>query len=189
VLFVDLDNFKHVNDTFGHAAGDQMLCAIADSLRRCIRSGDTVARIGGDEFAVLLEILPVGDEAQVIASRIAEHIARPIRIGRAAAQTTASIGIAVGVPDRDSAESLLDEADHAMYEAKRAGKRGQSGIRIGTEPLRQGASLEFNDAAGALAQTPDAWSTHATAPGTEDFARPSSLGSSKALRYLRPKAG
>ena len=122
VLFVDLDDFKQVNDGLGHAAGDRVLMDAGARLRACVRDGDTVARIGGDEFAVLLE---GSDEPP---ERVAERIVRELR-GLADADgrpvpVTASIGIATHLPGlgRQDAEELLAAADHAMYEAKSAGK-------------------------------------------------------------------
>ncbi len=188
VLFVDLDNFKYINDTLGHSAGDRMLSAISDSLRRSIRSADTVARIGGDEFAVLLEELPRGDEAQLIATRIAEQIARPIRIGRTPVSTTASIGIAFGFPDRDSAESLLDEADHAMYEAKRIGKRGTPGvIRFGGLPNPGKSPSHGENDIGSDGSDEEAANGLLSSVAPQDLYQTPGGYPSNTLRYLRPK--
>lgn len=189
VLFIDLDSFKAVNDTLGHAAGDRTLSAIADAIRRCIRSGDTVARIGGDEFAVLLDEMQALDEAHVIAARISDHIARPIRIGKAPVHTTASVGIAIGIPGRDSAESLLDEADRAMYDAKRAGRRGQSVIRIGVEPGTGELTLTGNDEAGLRCIDSVDLTCADAHECPRELVAPAAPTTKKALRYLRPKIG
>ena len=122
VLFLDLDDFKTVNDGIGHAAGDALLSAVADRLMGCLRSGDTASRLGGDEFAVLLEDLTGQEEAKVVADRILASLADPITIHGHQVTARASIGIAHPVADRDRSSELLRNADLAMYVAKRAGK-------------------------------------------------------------------
>lgn len=134
VFFIDLDNFKEVNDRFGHLSGDRLLIAIADRLRRSMRAGDTVARIGGDEFAVLMDEPADHREIETIARRIADRIGHPVRLGRNMARTTASVGIAVGIPAGKRAIDLLAAADHAMYGAKRSGKARHAIIDLGAEP-------------------------------------------------------
>ena len=121
VLFLDLDKFKVVNDTLGHAAGDQMLVAVSERLRRATRVYDTVARLGGDEFAVLLE--EVVDEAEVltIVSRIRDALRAPVTLDGRGMMITASVGVAHAAASID-ADTLLRNADVAMYEAKEAGK-------------------------------------------------------------------
>jgi diguanylate cyclase (GGDEF)-like protein len=124
VLFLDLDNFKAVNDSFGHAAGDELLTTVGRRLRGCVRSGDMVARLGGDEFGFLLEGLADSDEAVRVAQRITEGLRRPFLLHDREVWITGSVGIALsdGVPW--SAEELLRNADVAMYEAKALGKSG-----------------------------------------------------------------
>jgi diguanylate cyclase (GGDEF)-like protein/PAS domain S-box-containing protein len=125
VLLVDLDGFKVVNDALGHLVGDRLLVAAAERLQRAIRSGDTVARLGGDEFAILCEGVSGVPEAAAVASRIAELMAAPFRVGHTETFVTASIGITVrdGSDAGDaSADVLLREADAAMYRAKDAGR-------------------------------------------------------------------
>jgi diguanylate cyclase (GGDEF)-like protein/PAS domain S-box-containing protein len=118
VLLLDLDNFKTVNDTQGHAAGDRMLEAVAARLRGATRGCDTVARLGGDEFAVLLEQMHAAAGAQVVAERILEALHQPVEIALGRAVTvSASVGIAIHGAE-DGAEELLRNADVAMYEAK-----------------------------------------------------------------------
>jgi diguanylate cyclase (GGDEF)-like protein len=121
VLCIDLDDFKTVNDSLGHAAGDRMLQEIGARLRSVVRRADSVARLGGDEFAVLVQGEPA-DAAIEIADRLLAELARPVVLGNGvSAHSSASIGIAFGEPD-DSVESLLRDADIAMYTAKNNGK-------------------------------------------------------------------
>jgi diguanylate cyclase (GGDEF)-like protein/PAS domain S-box-containing protein len=137
VLFIDLDNFKTVNDSLGHAAGDHFLSEVARRLSTCVRVGDVVARMGGDEFAVLIS----GIDAQIRAPRIAERILRelaaPIELDRRAITPSASIGIACGDAEQ-SAQDILRDADLALYEAKRSGKGRAQLYR----PMMHAAALE-----------------------------------------------
>jgi diguanylate cyclase len=123
VLFLDLDGFKGINDTFGHAAGDQVLRAVSARLTALLRAGDTVGRLGGDEFVVVVEGLSLDAGPEVIADRIRDVLAEAFHVGRGDGVTVhvkASIGIAVGL--RDTAEDLLHDADVALYAAKDAGR-------------------------------------------------------------------
>ena len=122
VLFLDLDNFKYVNDSLGHEAGDKLLVEVGRRLPRCLRAGDTAARLGGDEFVVLLEEIADEAEAQTVALRVAEGLEAPFLVARQEVFVTASLGLAVGVPRQDEPEDLLRSADIAMYAAKREGK-------------------------------------------------------------------
>jgi len=121
VLFIDLDNFKLINDSLGHGAGDQLLVALAARLQACIRPQDTAARLGGDEFIVLLDEVFAPSAATEIANRIAEALSTAFVLGNLNLVVTASIGVAVSSPG-DRAESVLRNADLALYEAKAAGK-------------------------------------------------------------------
>lgn len=121
VLYIDLDDFKTVNDSLGHEAGDQLLRSVADRLRGCLRPADTGARLGGDEFAILLEDLHAPNDAVVVADRILQVLRDPIGIGGLAVNTSASIGIAVAEPG-DTVDVVLRNADTAMFIAKKAGK-------------------------------------------------------------------
>jgi diguanylate cyclase (GGDEF)-like protein len=120
VLFIDLDDFKLVNDTMGHDAGDTLLVLMAERLRACVRSGDTVARLGGDEFAILLEGDRALDEAEHLADRILAALDIPFVVAEQELRVTASVGVACG--HYDSAEEVLKDADLAMYAAKDGGK-------------------------------------------------------------------
>lgn len=121
LMFLDLDDFKVVNDTLGHAAGDQLLVEVGRRLSSLLRSGDTVARLGGDEFIVLAESLDAPAEATAIAARIIELLAQPISVAGTDVLITASLGVAF---DRDhEPDRLLREADSALYRAKALGKR------------------------------------------------------------------
>ncbi|MGH8581589.1 MAG: putative bifunctional diguanylate cyclase/phosphodiesterase [Gammaproteobacteria bacterium] len=117
VLFLDLDDFKHVNDGLGHAAGDELLAAVGQRLQQCVRAGDTVARLGGDEFAILLENRSGLPDAIHATERILEVFSLPIHAGSLDLSVRASIGVAVAPPDV-SADQLVQNADIAMYAAK-----------------------------------------------------------------------
>jgi diguanylate cyclase (GGDEF)-like protein/PAS domain S-box-containing protein len=133
VLFLDLDNFKVINDSLGHKVGDQLLIAVSQRLRASLRPEDTVARLGGDEFTVLVEDITGPSEAISVAERISEHLGAPIILGRQDELrgtdlerhelfVTSSIGIALHSSLYDHPDDLLRNADVAMYEAKRRGK-------------------------------------------------------------------
>jgi diguanylate cyclase (GGDEF)-like protein len=124
VIFVDLDNFKGVNDSLGHDAGDRLLKTMAARLYACLRSCDTLARQGGDEFTILLDGLHAQEEAIAVAERILEQLQAPIDLGEREVFAGASLGIAMAETDGTDAERLLCDADMAMYQAKMAGKSG-----------------------------------------------------------------
>jgi diguanylate cyclase (GGDEF)-like protein/PAS domain S-box-containing protein len=126
LIMLDLDNFKAVNDTLGHAAGDEVLVRVAERLAGRLRPGDTVARLGGDEFAVLLEDTD-GATARVVAERVTADIAAPLELPDAGVPVAASAGVATGSPGGADAEELLRRADEAMYAAKH---RGGSGVAV-----------------------------------------------------------
>ena len=122
VLFLDLDNFKVVNDSLGHELGDRLLVGVAERLRACLRAEDTAARLGGDEFTVLLENLVDDGQPIEVTQRIAAQLSQPIRLNGRELVPTCSIGIAVSAPGRDRPDTLLRNADLAMYRAKANGK-------------------------------------------------------------------
>lgn len=124
VVMVDLDRFKEINDSFGHAAGDAVLVAIAKRLREHLREVDTIARLGGDEFAILLQNIDGEDSAMAVATKLTEMIEHPVVHAGRMLHVGASIGIALCPALGFSPEGLLAAADEAMYEAKRGGKHG-----------------------------------------------------------------
>jgi diguanylate cyclase (GGDEF)-like protein len=124
VLFIDLDHFKHVNDRFGHSAGDRLLQVVAQRVGASVRPGDTAARLGGDEFAILLEDVDGREEAEVVCQRLLDGFSEPISLGQAAPTVGASIGVAISGLGGETVDELLRNADIAMYAAKAAG-RGQ----------------------------------------------------------------
>jgi diguanylate cyclase (GGDEF)-like protein len=122
VLFVDLDRFKVINDSLGHAAGDQLLVEVAARIRACLREQDTAARLGGDEFAVLLPAVSAIDEAKPIADRILESLREPFQLGAGESYISSSIGVAFSRGGEHAAQELMVHADLAMYHAKKQGK-------------------------------------------------------------------
>lgn len=124
VMFIDLDRFKLVNDTYGHLLGDELLRGVAQRLRGCVRAGDTVSRQGGDEFTVLLPDLTNADDALPIAQKILAELDKPFLIGDREFHATASVGIATYPRDGLTAEQLMQNADIAMYEVKNNGRNG-----------------------------------------------------------------
>jgi diguanylate cyclase (GGDEF)-like protein/PAS domain S-box-containing protein len=122
VLFLDLDRFKLVNDTLGHGAGDDLLRAVAERIRRCVRDNDVVARQGGDEFIVLLPSAGTPTAAQQVAVRILNRLAEPVKVAERLVHVTASIGIALSPLHENDADALIRRADTAMYRAKQTGR-------------------------------------------------------------------
>lgn len=119
VLYIDLDDFKQVNDSLGHANGDLLLQEVARRLQRCVRGTDTVARLGGDEFVVLLEDVHTPEDARGVADKIREAVSHPIDLDTCVLRTQASIGIAVYPEHGQEVERILQHADAAMYADKR----------------------------------------------------------------------
>jgi diguanylate cyclase (GGDEF)-like protein len=151
VLFLDLDRFKHINDSLGHELGDHLLKAVADRLAHKLRGSDTVGRLGGDEFLIIVEEVREPKEAIQVADRILATLARPVEIGGHQLHTGASIGISVWPGDGEDSTKLLRSADIAMYVAKAAGGAGwrmfsadmseKAMTRLRTEALLRAAEL------------------------------------------------
>ena len=122
VVFLDLDGFKTVNDAHGHAVGDQLLVSVAQRLRTSLREGDTLARIGGDEFVAVLADISDISECEFVLERLLESAARPLQLDSHSLQVSASLGAALYPQDGTEPDTLLRHADQAMYQAKQAGK-------------------------------------------------------------------
>jgi diguanylate cyclase (GGDEF)-like protein len=122
LLYIDLDEFKKINDNFGHDAGDAVLIEVSARLNKCVRATDTVSRLGGDEFAVLLEQAASLVAAEVVAQRIVDSLAEPFLVSGGVAKIGASVGIAYTDMFGQSAIQLMKSADNAMYAAKKSGK-------------------------------------------------------------------
>ncbi len=140
LLFVDLDRFKIVNDTLGHAIGDMLLKRVAQRLSGCVREADTVARLGGDEFTVILQDIHKEADAAVVAGEIIKSVSWPFRLGGNKVFVGASVGITVYPADTEDVSSLLHNADMAMYQAKEAGRNV---FRFFTRELNKKAALRL----------------------------------------------
>ena len=145
VAFLDLDGFKDINDRYGHAAGDEFLVAIAKRLRSALRDGDTLARIGGDEFVAVMTDLTAEQDCEPLLLRLLQVAAEPLLVNGQSLQVSASIGVTIYPQDGSSSEQLIRHADQAMYLAKQAGKNrfhlfdvaSDAAIRIKRESLEQ----------------------------------------------------
>ena len=124
VMFIDVDRFKRVNDTYGHSEGDRLLRGLASRLKETLRKGDTLARLGGDEFIILLPDIAHSEDAETIAQKIHAALKTPFQLEHGSFHATVSIGISVFPRDGDVAEQLTQHADIAMYQIKREGKNG-----------------------------------------------------------------
>ncbi|MDD9877103.1 MAG: EAL domain-containing protein [Magnetovibrio sp.] len=123
LLFIDLDGFKKVNDTLGHGAGDELLKVVAQRLSDCVRQDDTISRLGGDEFTVILPNIHGPGAAEIVAKKILERVSEVITLGENEVYISGSIGITIFPDDAEDEETLIQHADTAMYEAKSAGRR------------------------------------------------------------------
>lgn len=147
LLYIDLDDFKLVNDTLGHRAGDQLLIAVGNRLSRALRRTDTAARLGGDEFAVLMEDARQPLDAELLAAQVIQTLGRPFDLADESVTVSASVGVATA-RDSTDAEELLGHADLALYAAKAAGKRQWRRFR----PLLRSRMVERHDLQSQLAQ-------------------------------------
>jgi diguanylate cyclase (GGDEF)-like protein/PAS domain S-box-containing protein len=123
VLFLDLDGFKHINDSLGHLTGDRLLQSIATRLQECVRNPDTVCRLGGDEFVILLQEVAYNEDAAITAKRVLQTVSEPHFIDEHNLYVTASMGVSIYPDDGADAEILIKNADTAMYQAKEDGRQ------------------------------------------------------------------
>ena len=133
LMFIDLDNFKIINDTLGHHVGDELLRQVSERFKSVVRSGDTVARLGGDEFGLILANLAHPADAALVATKIIENIAEPFQLGGHEIVVGASIGISLFPRDAENTDELMQNADAAMYQAK---DKGKNNFQFFTEALR-----------------------------------------------------
>ncbi len=150
VMFIDLDNFKHVNDSLGHHVGDALLMAIAKQLRQNLRSRDTVCRISGDEFLVLAEGFQTQLEVKQLAEKLLEAVAAPVQIANTEISSTCSIGIALCPHDGDNFDTLCQKADMAMYQVKDTGRNSCSFFDIALSKQTEQTFNLLNDLKKAL---------------------------------------
>ncbi len=151
VLFLDLDRFKRVNDTFGHSVGDRLLVEISRRLETFLRPGDTLARLGGDEFGILVADAPSVSDALHVAERVQERLRLPFAVDDRTLEVSASIGIALSATGYDEPEEILHDADVAMYRAKAAG-RGQTQV---FDPLMHRSAVALMRLEGELRHAVD----------------------------------
>jgi diguanylate cyclase (GGDEF)-like protein len=184
-LYVDLDGFKHVNDSFGHAAGDHVLRIVGERLQRVLRAQDTVGRLGGDEFIVLLEVGSRDIPPERVAKRLIETLRRPVVLpeGTQSITISASIGIAIG--QRETADELLRDADLALYEAKGLGKDRF----VLFEPRMQTAAKERLELEADLAEALEKEELFLLYQPTFDLQTRTMLGVEALIRWRHPTRG
>jgi diguanylate cyclase (GGDEF)-like protein len=137
VMFIDLDGFKQINVVFGHSAGDILLQAVSVRLTTCLREADTLARIGGDEFVLLLPVVRALEEVRVIATKLLNEIQTLFLLDGYSVPLTASIGIALFPDNGETFDNLINAADHAMYHIKHSTKNGYAFLSDLTEGNRR----------------------------------------------------
>jgi diguanylate cyclase (GGDEF)-like protein len=185
VLFVDIDDFKTINDSLGHEAGDDLLVSMAGRVQDCLRPADTPARLGGDEFAVLLEEMSEPDDALRIADRIIESLKTPFTLLGKEIFVHASIGIAVNEDGRGEASELLRNADVAMYRAKNQGK----GRYEMFQPDMHEAALERLRLKGELQRAVDQDEFQVEYQPLVDVASGTIIGAEALVRWMHPQHG
>jgi len=142
VMFMDLDRFKQINDTLGHAAGDHLLKIMAKRMRDTIRASDVVARLSGDEFVAMLTAVNQPEDANVVAGKLLAALSKPVSIGDEECSISVSIGISLFPLDGEDEQTLIAHADEAMYAAKQKGKNSYRFYSVGASPARDGAEQD-----------------------------------------------
>lgn len=137
LLFLDLDRFKHINDTLGHAVGDELLKGVAERVEKCLRQSDTLARLGGDEFVVVLPNTIAGDDLAVLIQRISRAVAEPLLLAGELVSVNCSLGCATFPQDGADGTTLLQFADAEMYRAKQQARRSSNGLSVVREPATE----------------------------------------------------
>ena len=185
VLFLDLDNFKTINDSLGHAAGDELLCQVAARLSTCIRSADTVARFSGDEFLLLVGGLESDDAATTVAGKIMEAMGQSFTLGGLDVVVTASLGVAMAPRDGTEVDALLKNADAAMHRAKAAGRNAFRFFDAGMND----SVLEHLHLASALRQALAQGELQLHYQPQWDLASGRVVGAEALVRWLHPQQG
>jgi diguanylate cyclase (GGDEF)-like protein/PAS domain S-box-containing protein len=185
VMFIDLDRFKHINDSLGHDVGDELLRHVASRLVRCLRNGDTLARLGGDEFVAVLEGLRSSDDARAVGDKILAALGEPFSIGGQILATTASIGVSLYPSDGDDANVLMRNADTAMYHAKGAGRNALHFFSLEMN-LR---AMERHRLETALRQALDARQFSLVYQPQLDVTSGAVVGAEVLLRWTHPELG
>jgi diguanylate cyclase (GGDEF)-like protein/PAS domain S-box-containing protein len=187
VMFIDIDRFKLINDSYGHHEGDELLKRFAERARSCLRSGDTLARQGGDEFTVLLPDLSSAEDAAVIAEKLLAELKLPFKIAGLDFFATVSVGISLYPEDGESAELLIRNADIAMYQIK---GRGKNGYLQFTPEMHSGHSLRItleSDLRLALESGGDQFELHYQPQVSHRDAR--TVGMEALIRWHHPRLG
>jgi diguanylate cyclase (GGDEF)-like protein/PAS domain S-box-containing protein len=185
LIFLDLDRFKPINDSLGHDVGDQLLRAVAERLQACVREGDTLARLAGDEFVLLLPGIHYAEDVGRIARKVLEAMRQPFRIGERDLRLTASAGIGVYPDDGDSAEALLKNADTAMYRAK---ERGRDAYEL-YAPAMVARSMDRPDLEASLRAALGRGELALHFQPTIDLASGAIVGAEALLRWQHPEYG
>lgn len=185
VLFLDLDGFKHINDSLGHPIGDELLKSVAQRLVACVRAADTVSRQGGDEFVVLLSEIERAEDAAMLAARMLQAITAPHSIGGHDLHITASIGVSVFPDDGQDAETLIKHADTAMYQAK---ENGCQGYRF-FEPAMNARAVERQSIEAGLRRALEREEFRLVYQPKIDLATGAIAGAEALIRWMHPSRG